>query len=966
MTRATIGYVVCLLVLVLAVPASAQTSAGGSVRGTIRDEQGGVLPGVTVTAQSATAPKPVVAVSDAEGVYRLVDLDPGTYTITAELEGFAKVERPGVGVHAALNIEIDVAMKVGSLSETVQVKAETPMLEVQRPVQAVNITGDMQRALPLTAKRDWYNFLEVTPSVTNRSVDQSGGQVYMLRGSEIEGHVFQLDGADVGSFRQSRADYIQLSTDAIQDVQVKTGAVDASAPIGVGVVVSVATQSGTNQIKGAGGVIFTPKAWNGNNADAGGSTATNEVVQPDVSLGGPIMRDKAFFFGAYRYSRQTLGISRDATQVGYLKALVPSWKAFDNENRFHYSYAKVTLPFSTNQNFVAFFQNDMSPQDANYYYNGSRFERTSYGGKAFGARLSSVWGTRLTTKLAVSYNDKSLNRDKSVFDGFMNDGPSVQVFSATATSSGHLSGAGLVAALNNVISWTMSPTSKYTIQGDATYYRSGWLGSHEFQTGFFLQPNLRNRNEVQYANGGANLEEAVLRSSASPDLGYVVFHKRLMGVESTTSSSVKAQDYAIYAQDTWKPTSRLSITAGVRADYVTTKDVIFSKMIEQAWNIGPRVGATYMVTKDGHNVLRGSWSIVHDMPQSIYIQTIGSTTVAQTDYYDNNLDGTFEMAIVTPPSTALNQNRQIDSDYHQPFIKEGVIGFAHQFPGQLSVDVTVMRRNYMDRPALIDVNGIYDGVVFKGYKNEALNDIDLITNNTYNWFVYSGFEMSVSKRAKDFQLIGGYTRGWQHMGGTWQPNDPASFIQPDTFANDRGLGTWRGNNTNSLSGTADIRSPSWQKHVFRIGGSYNFPWSVTLASSFTVLSGPFSGPIVTKVSAVDPQFGPSTITLSNGRTVTNPLATTIRFAYSNRGEGQLKTPNLVTWNMKLQKDVRFGERKLQLSFDVFNVLNGDSDQQFKDGGNQTYSANYAMKDGVWQGTNRQAPRIGQVSARFQF
>ena len=227
-------------------------------------------------------------------------------------------------------------MKVGALTETVQVTADTPMLEVQKPVQAVNISGDMQRSLPLTSKKDWYNFLEVTPSVTNRSVDQAGGQVYMVRGSEIEGHVFQLDGADIGSFRQSRADYIQLSTDAIQDVQVKTGALDASAPIGVGVVVNVATQTGTNVFKGAVGTIYTNRSWNGNNADAGGSVATNNLLQPDVSLGGPILKDHVFFFGAYRYSRQTLGISRNAQQVAYLQGLVPGFKPFDNENSFKY------------------------------------------------------------------------------------------------------------------------------------------------------------------------------------------------------------------------------------------------------------------------------------------------------------------------------------------------------------------------------------------------------------------------------------------------------------------------------------------------------------------------------------------------------------------------------------------------------------------------------------------------------
>ena len=206
-----------------------------------------------------------------------------------------------------------------------------------------------------------------------------------------------------------------------------------------------------------------------------------------------------------------------------------------------------------------------------------------------------------------------------------------------------------------------------------------------------------------------------------------------------------------------------------------------------------------------------------------------------------------------------------------------MIGFARQFPGQMSVDLTFLRRNYKDRPALVDQNGIYDGVVFKGYIDETLNDIYLITNNTYSWFVYSGLEVSVSKRTKNMQVLGGYTRGWQHLDGTWQPHDPASFIQPDAFANDKGLGTWRGNNTSSLSYSADTRSPSWQKHVFRRaaattcrGGS---PWRPTSRCCPARIR-----PDLHDDRGTYPKFGPSTVTLSNGRKVPNPLATTYRFA----------------------------------------------------------------------------------------
>ncbi|MCA1585169.1 MAG: carboxypeptidase-like regulatory domain-containing protein [Acidobacteria bacterium] len=171
------------LVALLMLPATvlAQITAEGSIRGVVRDEQGAVLPGVTITAMSPAAPRPVTAVSDAEGVYRLQNLLPGDYVIVAELQGFSRNERGGVVVTAGLNLTIDVSLKIGTLDETIQVTAEAPMLETESSSKAVNISGDLQRSLPLTSRKDFSDFLEVTPGVTARGFDQaSGGQVYIV------------------------------------------------------------------------------------------------------------------------------------------------------------------------------------------------------------------------------------------------------------------------------------------------------------------------------------------------------------------------------------------------------------------------------------------------------------------------------------------------------------------------------------------------------------------------------------------------------------------------------------------------------------------------------------------------------------------------------------------------------------------------------------------------------------------
>src|SRR5262245_57069686 len=101
-----------------ALPASGQTSSNGSVRGYVHDPTGAVVPGTTITATTPDAPASFTAVSDAEGYYRLLDLPPGEYTLTAEERGFAKFVRPGVAARAGLNLTVDINLMLGTLTET--------------------------------------------------------------------------------------------------------------------------------------------------------------------------------------------------------------------------------------------------------------------------------------------------------------------------------------------------------------------------------------------------------------------------------------------------------------------------------------------------------------------------------------------------------------------------------------------------------------------------------------------------------------------------------------------------------------------------------------------------------------------------------------------------------------------------------------------------------------------------------
>ena len=176
-------------------------------------------------------------------------------------------------------------------------------------------------------------------------------------------------------------------------MQIKTGAVDASAPTAMGMVINLATRSGTDTWRGAFSAASTPRQWNGNNTP-NGTSPISDSVQTDFSGGGPIVRGRAWFFVAERYANRKDGISRDDRQLSILQALQPSFAPFDNDAKAWISFVNASAVISPRHRVSGFFQDDRRTQGQNFQNNGGNFDRGQFGGEATGARLTSVWGDR--------------------------------------------------------------------------------------------------------------------------------------------------------------------------------------------------------------------------------------------------------------------------------------------------------------------------------------------------------------------------------------------------------------------------------------------------------------------------------------------------------------------------------------------------------------------------------------------
>ena len=343
----------------------------------------------------------------------------------------------------------------------------------------------------------------------------------------------------------------------------------------------------------------------------------------------------------------------------------------------------------------------------------------------------------------------------------------------------------------------------------------------------------------------------------------------------------------------------------------------------------------------------------------------GNTTL--TDVY---IDKTGKQTtLVTPPATSLPGSTLYAPNLHQPWVNEFVVGFRHQFAAQISADLSATRRTYHDNWGKVDVNGIYPsgpGQPFRGFGlvNPNFGIIFQEQNNTWSQTVVTNYEATIAKNmSRGFQLVASFTRQYQHLTGTWNPTDPARFIQPTAFADDKDLSQQLFGNgeSNSLTSGGQESGAAYRPYALRTAGQWAAPWGLNVGMSYIIQAGGYLGTPKNRIAAIDPTYGPATFTLPNGTTQSNPLATTIRIACATRGDCQPLNDTDRYLQLHVGRVMRIrGSQEFEPAINVFNVFNTGAYQQWNTGANDVYATTYL------QPFNRQPPRAFQLSFRYRF
>jgi hypothetical protein len=636
--------VVFLLFAAVALPLAAQ-SLTGTITGTIKDEQGGVLPGVTLTLTGKTGSRTVV--TDAEGGYRFAGLDPGTYFVTAALTGFRPKRQDNIVVSISRLAEIDIVLGVGGMTETVDVVGESPVVDVASSATDNALSQDMLFNLPIRPTNAATDLLNFVPGV-NDGVAYGGNSDY--------GNGLLIDGVDTRDPEAGSA-WVFFNFNLVDEVQV--GGLGAPAEYGAytGAVVNTITKSGGNRYTGLFDAYWTTTDFSADNvkpeyveqnATLKDPFTVNKRLDLTAQLGGPIIKDKLFFFLAAQRFEQKDNPSGPRTLHTEISPRVNG---------------KLTWQPGPNDNVSATFQWDYYNQKGrtsiDAAVNGDDQTRNQDSPEAvWGLQWRHLFGTR--TFAEVKY---------SGWWGYYYLDPKVLVPLSFDGSTNSYSGGSL--------SYYYADRGRHQVNASISHYAEAF-GKHDLKFGVEIE-----RSKVR-SQWGYNQGIYYYNYAASYPQGQYYAYTYSYDTDG------RNQRESVYAQDSWKPTERLTINAGVRVDFVRGRSPVLDKTVYSNTNWAPRLGFAFDLTGDGKTVLKGHYGQYYE---GIFSTMYNRAMPGFQDFITYLYDPEGEMCgplgnCFTEVDRLPYPVYSVDPDIKHPRVDEWTAGFERQIGKDISVAVT--------------------------------------------------------------------------------------------------------------------------------------------------------------------------------------------------------------------------------------------------------------------------------------
>jgi len=976
--------------------AAAQVANVGTIEVIVEDADGGRLPGVTVT---ATAPDTVTkrsAVTDGQGVAVLDALAPSArYTIVAELSGFQNQTVNQVLVRSGQTASLRVTMAIAGLTEAVTVTASTPIVDVKSATAGQDITLQLTESLP--TGRSYQSYLQLVPGVLPDDQTSSGNPAARsgMNYSDIGGNfgvssdnVYYFDAINVtdpvtGTFGAN------LNTEIIQEQKVITGGIPAEYVGSAGLISNVVTKSGSNAFHGSANYFFQNSslvAENQNGADQEFATKDN-----GYTLGGPVYRDKAWFFGSYRYvNRADDVVTLDTGQ--FMR---------DVENTQHQGFGKGT--WAATQNDLLSFTWLSDPTEIT----GSRDRSTTnarnrgqdQGGNRYAGNYSRVWGSTLLEVGANKHNGEvssnSAIREAAVTALYRQSDPRTltdqQLGGAGSDLINQRDNIGFVATLQHTIgahtikggfNWDKHINFRDTLYVDQANYTSlaaryagagiraadipggSWSGldfdvtnTSDFnglirtidgrsdRARFYAALDLNGDGVISSAEAG----QAIVFNTLGK-LGTVNYDRTLQAATGPQETSSKGISFFAQDQVTF---DRLTLNVGLRAErwehFATTGENIYTF----DWMWAPRLSAVYDVLGNGRHKLSAYWGRYYDpirnnmtnfagtltgsiLEEQIYV--LGDWVTYRTRGGPAVQDAFFAPTTKTPYTDDLQIGYGVDLGNNMSFDALYFNRKTRDILEDYDLELYAEPHGYSDDPnGFQAADTLFLGYDYFGYSANPGSNFVIATlaGGERN---FQGLEFVFRKRfADNWQLLTSYN--WNDGEGNTNSDSNADFQGDVLFLDPRAPYQY---------GT----QPGLIKHIIKSAGSYTFNMGLQLGATFSWNSGTIA----------------SRTFLASGRNL--PIRVPTADAYTFGGTfqrwlapdavGSLENPSWGQIDLRAQYLKGFGSTNVEFFMDVFNVLNNQDPVRNQD--------LVAGSGGIAFGSPIQwvQPRRAFLGARFRF
>ena len=901
-----------LLLLATAGPAWAQGTVTGTVQGTVKDSQGAPLPGVAVTAASTALVRgSLTTVTDTRGGYRFPALPPGTYAIEASLQGFKKAQQPGVRLALGQALAVDLTLQLESVKTEVVVTGEAPIVSTVSNSVSSSFAKEYleKQALP----RNYYQVINTAPGVNSDPSGSSGSAILAYGGTSESQNAFTLDGVNVAD-AGSGGHWLLPSIQWMEEIQVTGLGANAEFGAYTGGIINGVTKSGGNEFHGGLEAYFEPESFVADN-DPSGNQETFKFEDYSASLGGPLAKDKLWFFVSAEYWHQ---VTTPVGAVDTSDRKVPrflgklTWQLNESNRIFGMGeYDSVT--------------NERRGISALTLPSGS--SKQDGPGVTFGVNWESLLNSSNFINVKVTGNDG--NDDYLPYSGMDTPGHVDYYSGGPEYRWGNLD----VAEQNH--RHIVTADASWSLFADGLF---GKIDGHLFKFGA-LYEKASSVDNWRRPGGYTLYDDSSLCDSLDAYFKdpTCALTERSRGYGEYIDYG-QQKGYTVYAQDSMR-LDRVTINAGLRYTGYRAgfQEGHGDTSVYSVDFVDPRIGFVWDLSGDAKWAIKGHWGRYHSSMYTYYYdrEVSGHTSIPDADSeWDPDTQTWGPWSEATPEAATMGK-------VNHPSVDETLFTVEHQIGKDIALGLDFIDRRFRDIMGMVNANNDYEAVTgipnpISGGQLEVWNlltpPVYVLTTDNPGYRDYDSLVLRFDKR---------YSQGWQLRSSLVWSDLTGNILKNNGYApelKDR-------NGLVNADGTMDFSGNEWE---FKLSGAVDLPLGIVASGQYTYLSGQYWTPYGDVRSYLDENY-------STGRNI----------FLTARGSEKLPARNLLdlrlAWGLKIA-----GSNRLEFSLECFNTFNNSTALDV-----DTYYGRYRSSKWTKNSTYGTAlaiekPRELRLGARFFF